>query len=703
MGLLNSVVLYLFSFTVLAACGLCARTSDLIYYDVVTNSSGMCFRRFNATHQIGCSSGRNGNVGVVYYTKDNKTVEELITDGTDAPYVVLMSAELFHITGHYLIKNSDKVSGVVLMPTNDTMNEPLNFSPDTQCPDDRYGAYSGDPKYGNCQSVTWNPLGNGLMFEDIPFPVLSLVNLTIAEFLMNECFQKHNAPAGPDGQPLGQLRCGMLIKDVMDGAKDTPTCIRRSRTAMNLSPQRYCDALGSQNVFSFLRPMHNYENNSVIIVAARYDAFSMFDGQYPGVDSAALSFVTVFAIAEALGRVKEELLNATDRHIMLVLFHGEAFDYIGSSRMVYDLEKGRMNFTLDNIEMFVEIGQMGLHSHQDTVWIHTGVNESAQTSAFKALLKNISAEVNLSLSDVSPNQPLPPASVHSFLKARKNIPGVILTNHEKEFTNRFYNSHFDTAAQSGLVYPLSLNDSERYNYVGDLAVHLQKVSTVVARAVYQLAVGDGRVPPPDSCGSTNTTVANLLYCLTVDPNCELLNSSYASWMVPVLRDPVKFMSRYVGVYDYNSHFGSFNANLFARFLGDVVDNANETTCNQLQKTNKNGYSYYYMQGPVNESSPAQTRTPMCMRAAANVSKALSPAFEIDDYDWSTNQYSSWTESSWGSGDTVSAKIFLMPSHEQEVTTFVIGFIFLITSFALVYVIERRSSILFTPSAMAVSS
>ena len=48
----------------------------------------------------------------------------------------------------------------------------------------------------------------------------------------------------------------------------------------------------------------------------------MFDGQYPGVDSAALSCVTVFAVAEALARVKDALNQVADRHVMLVLFHG---------------------------------------------------------------------------------------------------------------------------------------------------------------------------------------------------------------------------------------------------------------------------------------------------------------------------------------------------------------------------------------------
>jgi len=35
--------------------GFCARTNTKIYYNVDKDSTPMCFRRFNATHQIGCS------------------------------------------------------------------------------------------------------------------------------------------------------------------------------------------------------------------------------------------------------------------------------------------------------------------------------------------------------------------------------------------------------------------------------------------------------------------------------------------------------------------------------------------------------------------------------------------------------------------------------------------------------------------------
>jgi len=39
-----------------------------------------------------------------------------------------------------------------------------------------------------------------------------------------------------------------------------------------------------------------------------------------------------------------------------------------------------MNFTVDNIEMFIEIGQVGLHSTPTnaTLWLHSGLKESKE-------------------------------------------------------------------------------------------------------------------------------------------------------------------------------------------------------------------------------------------------------------------------------------------------------------------------------------
>ena len=44
---------------------------------------------------------------------------------------------------------------------------------------------------------------------------------------------------------------------------------------------------------------------------------------------------------------------------------------------------------------------------------------------------------------------------------------------------------------------------------------------------------------------------------------------------------------------------------------------------------------------------------------------LNAVNNIVDYDWSSNRYSSWSESQWPV-DAFQVRIFLMPSYEQQV-------------------------------------
>uniref|UniRef100_UPI00398ED11E nicastrin n=1 Tax=Pristiophorus japonicus TaxID=55135 RepID=UPI00398ED11E len=50
------------------------------------------------------------------------------------------------------------------------------FSPDRRCPNDGYGLYSESygSEYANCNGTLWNPDGNGLSYEDFPFPIFML-------------------------------------------------------------------------------------------------------------------------------------------------------------------------------------------------------------------------------------------------------------------------------------------------------------------------------------------------------------------------------------------------------------------------------------------------------------------------------------------------------------------------------------------------
>jgi nicastrin len=58
--------------------------------------------------------------------------------------------------------------------------------------------------------------------------------------------------------------------------------------------------------------------------------------------------VTLLAVAEALGEMKRNgNLRSTENAIMFMFFQGESWDYIGSSRMVYDVINGKFPYQLD--------------------------------------------------------------------------------------------------------------------------------------------------------------------------------------------------------------------------------------------------------------------------------------------------------------------------------------------------------------------
>lgn len=49
------------------------------------------------------------------------------------------------------------------------------------------GLYHEDKNYGNCQNVTWNPVGHGMMFEDFDkFPIFVVINQTEVDILIQD-------------------------------------------------------------------------------------------------------------------------------------------------------------------------------------------------------------------------------------------------------------------------------------------------------------------------------------------------------------------------------------------------------------------------------------------------------------------------------------------------------------------------------------
>lgn len=122
---------------------------------------------------------------------------------------------------------------------------------------------------------------------------------------------------------------------------------------------------------------------------------------------------------------------------MFSLLNGEAFDYIGSSRLVYNLKKGNfnalggVNLKLDDIKSVIEFGQL----NKGNIYLHANNGDNNR------LINRLERSLNAT---VLPDS-VPPVSVQSFLEEKANLTAVVISNHGEQFENRYYNGILDDA------------------------------------------------------------------------------------------------------------------------------------------------------------------------------------------------------------------------------------------------------------------
>lgn len=127
----------------------------------------------------------------------------------------------------------------------------------------------------------------------------------------------------------------------------------------------------------------------------------------------------------------------TETNVVFSLLNGEAFDYIGSSRLVYDLKKGHfnalggVNLKFDDIKCVIEFGQL----NEGKLYFHS--NNGKSNKMINKLQKALNAEVL--------EGSVPPASIQSFLNENSNLTAVVISSHGAQFENRYYNGMLDDA------------------------------------------------------------------------------------------------------------------------------------------------------------------------------------------------------------------------------------------------------------------
>uniref|UniRef100_A0A8C6PPY4 Nicastrin n=1 Tax=Nothobranchius furzeri TaxID=105023 RepID=A0A8C6PPY4_NOTFU len=635
----------IFLFVCLFVTGVsCNSVGDKIYVDFKDNIP--CVRLLNATHQIGCQSSLSGDVGVLHLLESEENLDWVLSSGPDPPYMVMLESTLFTRSVMMKLKSSsNRVAGVVVVAPN--TNPSAGFSPHASCPNENSGVYTEkySPSLAHCNATVWNPLGNNLSYEEFDFPIFSLKDDNDTQ-AMRQCYMDHNRPV--NGSKPRYPLCAMQLFSHMSAVTDTATCMRRNSIAMSLNPEFVCDPLGDVNIWALSKPLNVTEKGhkpgeSVIIAAARLDSRSFFFDIAPGAESTASGLVTLLAVAHALRNATQEAqLNTT---IMYTFFHGETFDYIGSSRMVFDMERNQSIIDLDNVHSVLEVGQVGLHG--DTkLWLHSDPVSRRNSS----IDEEVCGKTHQKLELICQNQALPPSSFQRFLRARP-IPGVVIENHQSTFTNRYYQSMYDNSDYLNVSYPPGLTPEEQLDFVTDAAKVLFDTRFTFHFITVMLCRGFVE----------QTDEVSLNLSVFFSPGNTTTNF-------------------YIGVNQQMSEPTILVQFMLANLTGSVV-NTTQENCNN-QKENEDDKETKHVR-------PTDRLMCFCVRSTCRTTKAVSPAFELEEY--TSSNYSTWTESRWKS---IKGRIFLVASHDLEMLTLGVGVGVLLTSLLLTFFISSKADILF---------
>ncbi|XP_029140258.1 nicastrin [Protobothrops mucrosquamatus] len=665
--------------------GWCNSVEKKIY--IPLNRTATCVRLLNATHQIGCQSSMNGDTGVIHVAEKESDLKWVLSDGRHPPYMVLLDGKLF--TGQVMekLKGSSRIAGVAVAISKGSPAE--GFSPGLQCPNDGYGVYNSSygPEYAHCSVTKWNYLGNSLSYLDFGFPIFLLQNETETK-VIKQCYQTYNTPQNGSGPeyPL----CAMQLSSHMHAVTSTVTCMRRSiiQSTFSLNPEVVCDPLADYNVWSTVRPLNDSEKldpKSVVIASSRIDSHSFFWNVAPGAESAVASFVTLLAAAEAVHKIPD--VQSLPKNIMFAFFQGENFDYIGSSRMVYDMQNDRFPIKLENIDSFLELSQVSLRCSAP-LWVgrcplsrHDALRVPILQNIQKMMeaLNKSSENTSVVMSEIGVSQPLPPSSFQRFLRVQQ-IPGVVLADHYSHFENRYYQSIYDTPENIRLNYS-GLTPEEALNHVTDTAKSLAAVATVVGRTLYKMAGGGGNA---SSIQADPLTVTRMLYGFLIQSNNSWFQAiTKPDFKGPLGDEPLQYYIAVSSPVNSTSLVQSVLANLTGTRLGDNI------TKEHCRASKEDLYDYMWVQGSPypNASSP---RKPFCVRLTVRRTPASSPAFELRE--WGSTEFSTWTESRW---KELHGRIFLVASKELEIITLVLGLVILIVSFVATYFINAKAHVLFS--------
>jgi nicastrin len=328
-----------------------------------------CVRRMNGTHEIGCQSATNGNSGRMHMIDNDQEFSSFLTDkktiDSSPSFIIVLNADLFNT--NYVDKLmtglSSKLNGLLLY-IKSNITRPKDFSHDDQCPNNRNTFY-----LNQTQTCNWNPKGTGLFFRSFPFPIMLIDEEDDYKQLVKFYQQFNSSQSSP--------ACGLELKTFQNGAHTSKTCMRRNDISHSLidAQETFCDPVGGLNIYSKLPQSliitpNQRQNKSVILILAATDGFQMFlktKGTTGGAQQPAAALITFLALAHIIGQEQEEFIKQ-NKEIIFVTLDGDALDYSGSFRFMFDMingyfpagDKNEERIKIEHIHSVIEFQSLSL-------------------------------------------------------------------------------------------------------------------------------------------------------------------------------------------------------------------------------------------------------------------------------------------------------------------------------------------------------
>ncbi|KAG3183525.1 hypothetical protein PC128_g14138 [Phytophthora cactorum] len=495
----------------------------------LVTTGGECVRLFHSGGSVGCRSLTDSDMAPLYPITSADELQSFVSGSADqqeadSKYVLVMTESLLSYDA--IEAGIDRIGGLFLFP------ETTNASFDSSTPQGD-GTVDGALNPFTSDKIKWNPTGNGLLIESLPFPVVMLENATTgAEFTKRAQINLKDS-AGATYKAFMNYYFG---PQEMNSLK----CLNFTNIYGNPSPK--CDPIGGQSSWAM---RGNLKSDEIVMAMAGMDATSLSHVLAPGANTGASGLVALLAAAHALKGLPD---SAFDKKVVFAAFQAEKFGFVGSRKFLSDLQKFTKdpegacaypvddstspmgpsfctypmlsstefaNLKLANISYAIAVDQVGILPKSGNFTVHLNPHANDSSDLIDAILNAPSAA---SVAEGSTGS-LPPTPLTSFVNdaeyGQRDLVSAVLAGYDDSYTSeRTYNSRHDE---------FTLLDVDA----------VVQAAQVLAESIFTLASSNATTAQMDKIEVDTWLVESMLSCITTDWNCDLMKK-YSQYMVTTL-------------------------------------------------------------------------------------------------------------------------------------------------------------------------